>query len=213
MVIEMSEEFERRVEVVLQGLGYKTNHPRKGVDFIAEKGDVKVAVEVKEDTELKAVLGKALGQLLAAKTLNETSEEWLVLRPQKLFESPYFDAMRENGIKVFILNGQDLIEVKQFLSYKHDRKMRRGVDKDKLVRIWRALEGGEWLHIAEIARRTGIHECTVRWYLNRHLNQAIDEQNVLPAGIRLRLVRLKQGTDLVGYMKARKAIEEIKKSK
>ena len=97
-----------------------------------------------------------------------------------------------------------------------DRNVRRGLDKEKLVLIWRALESameeGGWLHMAEIARRTGLNECTVRWYVDHYLNQAIDEQNVLPAGIRLRLVRLKSGMDLVGYMKVRKTIEEVKKA-
>ena len=96
-----------------------------------------------------------------------------------------------------------------------DRTIRRGMDKEKLVLIWRALEGateeGGWIHVAEIARRAGLNECTVRWYLDHYLNQAIDEQNVLPPGVRLRLVRLKRGIELVSYMSARKAIEEVKK--
>lgn len=97
----------------------------------------------------------------------------------------------------------------------HNRKVRCGLDKEKLILIWRVLEGakeeGGWLHIAEIARRTSINEVTVRWYLNHYLNQAIEEQQVLPASIHLRLIRLKPGIDLAGYIQARKSIEDIKK--
>jgi len=93
-----------------------------------------------------------------------------------------------------------------------DRKVRRGLDREKLVRIWKVLESGEWLHIAEIARQAGLNECTVRWYLNQYLNQAVEQQQIAPT-IRLRMVRLKAGMDLVGYMTAMKTIAEVKKSK
>jgi hypothetical protein len=88
------------------------------------------------------------------------------------------------------------------------------MDREKLVRIWRALEGAKaeregWLHVADIARRTGINPVTVRWYLDHYLDQAIEEQQLLP-GIRLRLVRLKPGYDLLGYLKARESIRNIK---
>lgn len=95
-----------------------------------------------------------------------------------------------------------------------DRKVRRGLDKEKLVLIWRALESateeGGWLHIAGIARRAGLNECTVRWYLDHYLDQALEQQRIVPT-IRLRMVRLKAGIDLAGYLKARKTIEEVKK--
>ena len=92
-----------------------------------------------------------------------------------------------------------------------NRTVRRGMDKEKLVLIWRALEGSDWLHIAEIARRTGVNEVTVRWYLDHYLDQAIEVQKIVPT-IRLRLVRLKPGMDLPSYMRARRLIEEVKKS-
>lgn len=93
---------------------------------------------------------------------------------------------------------------------KHDRKVRRGIDYDKLGRIWAVLAGaGDWLHVAEIARRTGINEVTVRWYLDRRMAAAIESQRIAPT-IKLRLVRLKPGIQLPGFLKAMNLIKVVK---
>jgi predicted DNA-binding transcriptional regulator len=96
---------------------------------------------------------------------------------------------------------------------KRDRKVRKGFDIEKLTKIWNALaENNDWLHVAEISRRTGIDECTVRWYLDNYLKDAIDEERIVPS-IRLRLLRLKPNIDLNSYVKALKFIKEIKSDK
>ncbi len=93
---------------------------------------------------------------------------------------------------------------------KRDRKVRKGFDTEKLVKIWKVLmESQEWLVIAEIARRASINQCTVRWYLDKYLRDAIIEQTVAPT-VKLRLVKLKPNIDLVSYVKALKVIENIK---
>lgn len=96
---------------------------------------------------------------------------------------------------------------------KRDRKIRKGFDIEKLTKIWNALaQSGDWLHIAEISRRTNIDEATVRWYLNHYLKNAIDEERIVPF-IRLRLVKLKPNIDINSYIKALNFIEEVKTDK
>ncbi|MFQ6020416.1 MAG: hypothetical protein ACE5J4_00105 [Candidatus Aenigmatarchaeota archaeon] len=93
---------------------------------------------------------------------------------------------------------------------KRNRGVRKGFDPKKLAKIWNVLaEAGDWLHVADISRRTGIHEATVRWYLDHYLQKAIDEERIVP-NIRLRLVKLKPGVDLKSYIKALKMIEKVK---
>jgi len=97
--------------------------------------------------------------------------------------------------------------------FKHNRKIKSGIDYSKLSKIWFILaESDDWLHIAEISRRTNINESTVRWYLDRYLNNAIDEERIGPK-IKLRLIRLKPNLELNSYVKALKFIKEIKTQK
>ncbi|MFH1229611.1 MAG: hypothetical protein V1678_04275 [Candidatus Aenigmatarchaeota archaeon] len=96
---------------------------------------------------------------------------------------------------------------------KRDRKVGKGFDIEKLAKIWRTLaEDSSWLHIAEISRRTGIDECTVRWYLDHYLKDAVDEERIVPK-IKLRLIRLKPGMELGSYVKALNFITKIKAGK
>jgi hypothetical protein len=121
--------------------------------------------------------------------------------------------MKDNNIKIFIVEVNELVEIKDFLIPKRNRKVRRGIDIEKLTKIWNILaENGDWLHVAEISRRTNIDECTVRWYLDRYLNNAIEEERIGPK-IKLRLIRLKPNLDLSSYVKALNYIKEIKSGK
>jgi predicted DNA-binding transcriptional regulator len=91
-----------------------------------------------------------------------------------------------------------------------DRKVRKGIDYDKLSKIWRVmLESGDWLHIAEIARRSGINQVTVRYYLDKYLDPIVEETRIAPS-IKLRLVKAKPNANLEGLISAKEAIEEIK---
>jgi response regulator of citrate/malate metabolism len=93
---------------------------------------------------------------------------------------------------------------------KHDRKVQKGLDYSKLAKIWQVLaEAGDWLHVAEISRRTNIDESTVRWYLDHYLNRAIEEAD-MPPTIKLRLVRLNPKMTFKSYIEA---MEHIKRSK
>jgi hypothetical protein len=94
-----------------------------------------------------------------------------------------------------------------------DRRVRQGPDHHKLARIWHVLaSASDWLHIAEIARRTGINQVTVRWYLDHHMRQALEQAHIVPA-IRLRLVKLKPGVQLKDFVKAMELIKDIKREK
>ena len=96
---------------------------------------------------------------------------------------------------------------------KRNRAVGKGFDVKKIVQIWAVLtEANTWLHVAEISRRTGIDECTVRWYLDRYLKDAINEERVVPT-IRLRLVMLKPGMELESYIKALTLINKLKEDK
>lgn len=99
------------------------------------------------------------------------------------------------------------------IKIKHNRKVGKGFDIEKLTKIWNVLAGNnDWLHVAEISRRTNIDECTVRWYLDHYLKDAINEERIVPT-IKLRMVKLKSNTNLNSYVKALKFIEEIKTDK
>lgn len=91
-----------------------------------------------------------------------------------------------------------------------DRKVRKGVDYDKMAKIWTVLvQAGDWIHIAEISRRTKINESTVRFYLDNYFRNAVQEERIVP-NIKLRLVKLKPDAD---FQKIVKAIEVLKKIK
>ena len=93
---------------------------------------------------------------------------------------------------------------------KHNRKVQKGIDYSKLSKIWYVLsEAGDWLHIAEISRRTNIDESTVRWYLDHYLDKAVEETKIHPK-VKLRMVRLKPEMDLKSYIKALEAIKSTK---
>lgn len=93
---------------------------------------------------------------------------------------------------------------------KKDRKVKKGIDYDKLVKIWNALvEAGDWMHIAGIARKTGINECTVRYYLDKYLKIGIEETRIDPK-IKLRLVRIKPGVKLENILKALNLIKKVR---
>jgi len=97
-----------------------------------------------------------------------------------------------------------------------NRKIRRnrgvfaGYDPKKLAAIWKVLadENG-WLHVAEIARRSGINRVTVIWYLNHYLKQVIDEQKIAPT-VKFRAVRLKPNADFAGLLRALEFIRSVK---
>jgi len=94
--------------------------------------------------------------------------------------------------------------------HKKARKVQKGIDYEKLVKIWNALvEAGDWIHIAGIARKTGINECTVRWYLDKYLKIGIDETRIYPK-IKLRLVKVKPGIKLENIVKALNSIKQIR---
>jgi len=96
---------------------------------------------------------------------------------------------------------------------KRDRKVKNGFDVEKIAKIWKILaENNDWLHIAEISRRTNIDECTVRWYLDHYLNKAVDEERIGPK-IKLRLIKLKENIEFESFIKALSFINEIKNSR
>lgn len=96
---------------------------------------------------------------------------------------------------------------------KRNRKVGKGFDIEKLTKIWNTLaENSDWMHVAEISRRSSIDECTVRWYLDNYLKDAIEEERIVPT-IRLRLVRLKVGLSLESYVNALNYIKKIKSDK
>ena len=93
---------------------------------------------------------------------------------------------------------------------KRNRKVRRGIDYEKIIKIWRVLEAYNALYIAQIARMTGINQVTVRYYLDRYLDKAVEDKLPLP-GVKLRLVGLKPNMKLESYLKALELIESKKR--
>ena len=94
---------------------------------------------------------------------------------------------------------------------KHDRKVRKGIDYEKLVKIWRVLESNPVVYVAQIARQTKIPESTVRYYLDKYLDRAVENRNPLPA-VKLRLISLKPNIKVENYVKALQMIEKKKSS-
>ena len=93
---------------------------------------------------------------------------------------------------------------------KRDRKVRKGIDYEKLSKIWKVMiQAGDWLHIAEISRRTGINQVTVRYYLDKYLDPVVEETKIAPS-IKLRLVKVKPNANLEGLIMAKETIEEVK---
>ena len=93
---------------------------------------------------------------------------------------------------------------------KHDRKIQKGIDYSKLSKIWYVLaEAGDWLHVAEISRRTNIDESTIRWYLDHYLDKAVEETKIHPK-VKLRMVKLRPRMDLQRFIEA---LEYIRRTK
>ncbi len=93
---------------------------------------------------------------------------------------------------------------------KRNRGVKKGFDYKKIAKIWTVLaEAGDWLHVAEISKRSKIHEATVRWYLDKFFQPAIEETRIIPT-IRLRMVKLKGNMDLKGLIQANEVINSIK---
>ena len=201
--------FEEEVKNILQSKGFNIKNKPKYVDLIIEKQGIKIAVEIKGENDLTSMLPKAFGQLIAAKHIYKPRELWLILKTKDLHNPTYFKILTENEIRIFTIENTNIVEIKS-MTPKRDRKVRRGFDIGKLTQIWNVLaQNGDWLHVAEISRRTKIDECTVRWYLDHYLKDAINEERIVPT-IRLRMVRLKPNIDLNSYIKALNFIKEVK---
>jgi hypothetical protein len=204
--------FELEVVNALKQQGYKIIEPSpKYIDALIEMDNRKISVEIKNEEEPLNFLPKAFGQLMASKYIYGTDEQWLITSKDNLQDSDYIKVIKDNNIRIFSFKNGYLTEIKDFTPPKKDRAVRRGIDYKKLGKIWNVLtQDGSWLHIAEIARRTGINECTIRWYLDKYLKDAVEEERVGPK-IKLRLIRIKPGLNLQSYLKALKYIDGIKK--
>lgn len=96
---------------------------------------------------------------------------------------------------------------------KRDRRVFAGYDAQKMAKIWKVLtDAGDWIHIAEIARRSSVNAVTVRWYLDHYFKQVIDEQKLAPT-VKFRAVRLRQGADFAGLLRAHEFIRSVKKER
>lgn len=94
-----------------------------------------------------------------------------------------------------------------------DRKVKIGIDYSKVGKIWVVLtKAGDWIHISAIAKLSGLHESTVRYYLNNYFNFFIEEQRISDS-IKLRLVRLKEGTTFDSFINYLRNVEKIKRTK
>jgi response regulator of citrate/malate metabolism len=94
-----------------------------------------------------------------------------------------------------------------------DRKVKRGIDYSKVGKIWAVLAKSEdWLHVSAIAKYSGLHESTVRYYLNNYFKFFIDEQRIAET-IKIRLVRLKENTTFESLISYLRNIEKVKRSK
>lgn len=206
--------FELEVLNVLKVNGFKIIEENpKYIDILAEKDGKKISIEIKDVKSLFQYLPKAFGQLMAAKCIYETNEEWLVIRNKSLCESEYLKVFKENNIKIFTIDNEKVVELTAFSTIKKNREVRRGIDYKKLAKIWKVLEErGTWMHIADISRSSGINECTVRWYIDRYFKDAIDEEKIVPT-IRLRMIKLKSNMDFNSYVKALNFINRVKGNK
>lgn len=94
--------------------------------------------------------------------------------------------------------------------HKKDRKVRRGIDYNKVAWIFKTLfEAEDWISMREIARRSGMKEGTTRYYLVKHLDRFLDVQEIIP-GLRLKLVKLKPGVSLNKIIRWLKVKEKLK---
>lgn len=196
---------------VLESQGFKVEktHP-KGCDAVVSKKGKSIAVEFKLARYLQNTAKEALGQLSASKILHGTDEEWLIVDKHKLPESIFLKAMAESGIRIFGIEDKKIAEITGFLRRKKDRKKKYGYDIEKIVKMWKAMtEAGDWLHIAEISRRTGINQATVRYYINNYFAPVIEETSIVPS-LKLRLVKLKPNVNINNFLQAVDSIKRIK---
>lgn len=200
-------EFKKQIAEHLKTNGFKIIDLRPDiVDLLIEKDNKKISVGISMQQELL----KAVSRLLASKVLHRTNELWLILN-QPVSDPAYAGVIKENGIKVFVFAENSLTETGA--EPQKNRTAKRGIDYKKLSAIWNVLAAAsDWLHVAEIARRTKIKEPTVRWYLDNYLKNAIEEERIVPQ-IKLRLVKLKQGIELNSYLKAFELIKQVKSNK
>ena len=79
-------------------------------DFIIEKDGKGIGVELKSIVSASS-LEKAVGQLLFAKTYYNLQEIWLVIPPVQTFPKNWSDVFRFQGIKILILDGDNLTNI------------------------------------------------------------------------------------------------------
>jgi len=80
-------------------------------DFIIEKDDKKIGVELKSGSDVPS-LQKALGQLIFAKTFYNLEEIWLAIPLQaKPFPDDWLKTFKSNNIKVLVLENDMLTEL------------------------------------------------------------------------------------------------------
>jgi hypothetical protein len=96
---------------------------------------------------------------------------------------------------------------------RRNRGVFAGYDPSKIVAIWKVMaEYGDFLHVAEIARRANMNQVTVRWYLDKYLKQMVEERRLAPS-IRFRAVKLKPNADLPGLLRSLEFIRSVKKER
>ena len=85
--------------------------------------------------------------------------------------------------------------------HKKDRSVRKGIDYNKVAKIWKTLaEAEDYLSIRETARRSGLDESTTRRYISNYLERFVDVQEIIP-GLRLKLIKLKAGISFESIVK------------
>lgn len=93
-----------------------------------------------------------------------------------------------------------------------DRKVKKGVDWDKVQKILGVLKNAEdYLSMREIGKRSKVNENTVRYYLINHIGKhldCLDFQEIIP-GLRLKLVKIKKGYDAEGILRTLRTIKKI----
>lgn len=92
--------------------------------------------------------------------------------------------------------------------------MRKDTIKN-VIKIVKCLESEEgWTWIRQIARKAGLHHKTVSRLIDLHLNMFLETQEMEP--FKLRMVKLKPGTDVNGilrYLSVKEKIESVRKAK
>ncbi len=205
-------DFESNIIKALEDKGFDivNLHP-SAIDIIAEKENKKVAIEVKhaDGLGLKLMISKAFGQIMAAKVLHKADEYWIIVNDY-LSNSDYIKVIKENGIRIFVFKDNDFIEQNKFEPNHKNRQVRKGMDVKKFTAIWKVLEeAGDWLHINEIARRSGVNEVTVRYYINNYFTNAIKDQRINDK-IKLRLIKLKDNVSIDSHLRFLKVMTSIK---